>query len=43
MITAGWYGETMAGNGKEGKMEFVIGVLVAVVLVFVILYLAKRT
>ena len=27
---------------REGKMEFVIGVLVVVVLVFVIMHLAKR-
>jgi len=43
MIAAGWYGDAIAGSGKEGKMEFVIGVLVVIALVFVIVYLANRT
>ena len=47
MLTTGWYGDAIAGSGmnirKEGKMEFIIGVLVVVVLVFVIMYLADRT
>jgi hypothetical protein len=37
MIMAGWCGDVIAGSRKEGKMEFVIGVLVIVILVIVIM------
>jgi len=33
----------LTGSGKEGEMDFVIGVLVVVVLVLLIVFLAKRT
>jgi len=43
MIIAGWYGDAIAGSRKEGKMGFVIAVLVVIALVFAIMYLADRT
>jgi hypothetical protein len=33
------YGDAIAGSGKEGRMEFVIAVLVVIILVIVILRL----